>query len=355
MHLPSVLLHDHLDGGLRPETILDLAQQSGYGHLPTEELQSLSTWFDQSESGSLERYLEAFHHTIALMQTAANLERVAYEAAVDLSADNVVYAEIRFCPEQHLDEGLKSIEVVESVADGMRRGSEATGLRWGLIIDSLRDKHRADDLARLAVEARSLGVVGFDIAGPEAGYPPRDHIAGLAYARRNGLGITIHAGEAGGPHGLAYMASAVDECFAQRLGHGVQVIEDCVLNDGEVVAMGPVAHRIHDFRIPLEMCPTSNMATSRMQPEKHPFGPLFRAGFNVTLNTDNRLMSNTSMTHEYEFAMKYAGLNEKDLAQVTRAALGASFATRPVRTEVWHDRIVPGFATAGIDLGAVHR
>jgi adenosine deaminase len=351
MQLPSVLLHDHLDGGLRPGTVLELAHDAGYLGLPSHDLEILAGWFDQSESGSLERYLEAFDHTIAVMQTEENIERVAYEAAVDLNRDGVVYAEVRFCPEQHLARGLSQRQVIESVAAGFRRGSDATGLKWGLIIDSLRHKHRADDLARIAVEARDLGVVGFDIAGPEAGFPPRHHLPGLAFARRNGLGITIHAGEAGGANGVAYMASAVDECHAQRLGHGVQIIEDCVVEDGEIADLGTVARRFRDLKIPLEMCPASNMATSRLRPEEHPFGPLYRAGFNVTLNTDNRLMSATSMSHEYEFALQYAGLDESDLADVARASLEASFASFEVRADLWQNAIAPGFAAAGIDPG----
>ncbi len=351
MPLPSVLLHDHLDGGLRPETMFELARQSGYTDLPADNLDDLADWFDQSDSGSLERYLEAFDHTIAVMQTPESIERVAYEAAVDLSADGVAYSEIRFSPPQHTTQGLSDVDVIECVSAGMSRGAEESGLRWGLIVDSLRHLHRAEDLARTAVAARHFGVVGFDIAGPEAGYPPREHLAGLNYARLNGLRITIHAGEAGGARGVSYMASAMDECHAERLGHGVEIIRDCQLADGEIVSVGKLAARIRDRRVPLEMCPASNMATSKMTEEEHPFGPLFRAGFNVTLSTDNRLMSNTSMSKEYEFALKHAGLDEQDLVRITRASLAAAFTTSEARSEIWHDQIAPGFAGAGINVG----
>lgn len=351
MPLPSVLLHDHLDGGLRPETVLDLAKKVGYAELPADNLDDLAEWFDQSESGSLEQYLQAFDHTIAVMQTPGSLERVAYEAVMDLSADGVVYAEIRFCPPQHTSGGLSEIDVIECVAAGMTRGASESGLRWGLIVDSLRHLHRAEDLARTAVAARHLGVVGFDIAGPEAGFPPREHLAGLNYARVNGLRITIHAGEAGGALGVSYMASAMDECHAERLGHGVEIIKDCQLKDGEIVSVGPVAARIRDRRIPLEMCPASNMATSQMTESEHPFGPLYRAGFNVTLSTDNRLMSNTSMSNEYEFALNHAGLNEQDLVRIARASLAAAFTSSTIRSQVWRDSVAPGFAGAGINLG----
>lgn len=348
MLLPSVLLHDHLDGGLRPQTVLELAAELGYQDLPAPDLAGLEAWFDQSESGSLERYLEAFNHTIAVMQTYDAIERVAYEAAIDLSRDGVVYAELRFCPAQHTSMGMAPIEVIEAVSAGMRRGAGETGLEWGLIIDSLRHLHRADDMARLALSARNLGVVGFDIAGPEAGFPPGDHRAGFDLAARYGLGVTIHAGEAGGRHGVANMASAVDECHAQRLGHGVEIINDCEVESGEIAALGPVARRIRDRFIPLEMCPASNMATSRLEPDEHPFGALFRAGFNVTLSTDNRLMSSTSMSREYEFAMKHAHLTESDLLEVARRSLAASFTTSELRAQVWAEGVAPGFRAAGL-------
>lgn len=350
MPLPSVLLHDHLDGGLRPLTVLQLANQVGYTDLPANEVGALAEWFDQSESGSLENYLRAFDHTIAVMQSFENIERVAYEAALDLSSDGVVYAELRFCPPQHLSGGLSPLEVVEAVSTGMARGAESTGLEWGLIIDSLRHLHNAEDLARLAVAGRHLGVVGFDIAGPESGYPPEAHLAGFTYARRYGLQVTIHAGEAAGANGVAYMASAMDRCHAERIGHGTEITNDCVLEDGEITSLGPVAQRIRDRRMPLEMCPASNMATSKLAPDQHPFGALFRAGFNVTLNTDNRLMSNTSMSKEYQFAMHHAGLSERDIAGIVRATLDAAFTSRETKKRIWSTHIVPGFVRSGIDL-----
>ncbi len=350
MPLPSVLLHDHLDGGLRPQTVLELANKRGYSGLPAENVGELASWFDQSESGSLETYLRAFDHTIAVMQSFEDIERVAYEAALDLSRDGVVYAELRFCPPQHLSGGLTELEVIEAVSAGMTRGAADTGLEWGLIIDSLRHLHDAEDMARLAVAGRHLGVVGFDIAGPEAGYPPEAHLAGFNYARRYGLRITIHAGEAAGSQGVAYMASAMDLCHAERLGHGTEIINDCVMQDGEVVSLGPVARRVRDRRIPLEMCPASNMATSNLEPAQHPFGALYRAGFNVTLSTDNRLMSNTSMSNEYAFAIEHAGLTERDLAGIVRATLDAAFTSRETKKRIWSTLIVPGFVCSGIDM-----
>jgi adenosine deaminase len=353
--MPSVLLHDHLDGGLRPRTVIDLAQEVGYEGLPSQDEMVLGAWFDQSESGSLTSYLTAFDHTIAVMQTGPALERVAYEAAIDLAADGVVYAETRFCPPLHTLGGLTPRNVIEAIAAGFRLGHEETGLQWGLIVDSLRHLHDARDLARIAVENRDLGVVGFDLAGPEAGYPPEAHVAGFRYARESGLRVTIHAGEAAGPAGVAYMASAMDRCGAERIGHGVELINDCKIHDGEIVSVGAVAARFRDRRIPLEMCPASNLATSALKPEDHPLGPLYRAGFNVILSTDNRLMSATSMSSEFEFATNYHGFDATDLALVTRRSLEAAFCDWDLKRELWETKIAPAHVEAGAMVGTSWR
>ena len=320
MPLPSVLLHDHLDGGLRPATVLDLAETYGYDGLPSGDEAKLATWFDQSGSGSLERYLEAFQHTTAVMQHRDAIERVAYEAAVDLAADGVVYAQIRFNPPQHVAGGLSMAEVIEAVASGLAVGERETGMKWSLTIDSLR--HLSLSMARLAVSERGHGVTAFDLAGPEAGNPPRHHVSACRLIRESGLCLTIHAGEAAGP---AYIAESMDVCGAERLGHGVEIINNCVVEDGEIVKLGPVAHRVRDRQVALEMCPASNMATGELAPEAHPLGALYRAGFNVTLNTDNRLMSQTSMSSEFAFARDHHGFQMEDLALITRRALAAAF------------------------------
>lgn len=347
MPVPSVLLHDHLDGGLRPTTVLELAEASGYSELPSTDLNDLASWFDQSQSGSLENYLKAFDHTIGVMQTAEAIERVAYEASQDLSADGVVYAELRFCPPLHTARGLRPIQVIEAVASGLRMGEETTGMAWGLIIDSLRHLHDAEKMVRLALSARNLGVVGFDIAGPEAGYPPADHVAGFRLAREQGLRITIHAGESAGANGVAYIASSMDVCGSERLGHGVQLIEDCIVKDGEIAHIGPVAERVRSRRIALEMCPASNLATGNLTPESHPVGLLHRAGFNVTLSTDNRLMSNTSMTKEFAFVQQHHGFDNDDLVNVTKRSLDAAFCSWDTKAHLWEDVIAPGYARNG--------
>ncbi len=350
MRLPAVLLHDHLDGGLRPQTVIDLAAETGYSDLPTRDPHALANWFDQSESGSLKAYLEAFTHTIGVMQTPPALERVAYEAIVDLAADGVVYAEIRFSPPLHTEDGLSPAQVIQSVAKGLEAGREETGLEWRVIIDALRHAHNSYDIAKLATESMEYGVVAFDLAGPEEGYPPEDHAAACRLALESGLRLTIHAGEDAGVHGVEYIASAVERCGAERIGHGVQIIEDCSVEDNEIVHMGPVAERIRSRRTALELCPASNLATGSWDAMGHPLGLLYRAGFNVTINTDNRLMSSTAMSKEFDFAQSQHGFSVEDLATVTRNSLEAAFCDDDTKKHLWENVIGPSYAEAGADV-----
>lgn len=355
MALPTVLLHDHLDGGLRPNTVLELAEESGYSRLPTQDPDALAEWFDQSQSGSLEAYLAAFQHTIGVMQTGSALERVAYEAVVDNAADGVTYLESRFSPPLHTTSGLEPDEVIEAVAAGFERGAGETGLRWGLIIDCLRHIHDSEEIADLALRNRAKGVVGFDLAGPEAGYPPTLHLAGIRRARESGLRVTLHAGEAAGKDGVAHIASSMDSCGAERIGHGIELVHDCMVEDGDIVAVGPVAARVRNRRIPLEMCPASNLATSGMAPEDHPIGMFFRAGFNVTVSTDNRLMSSTSMAAEFSFLRKHHGFTIDDLALTTRRSLDAAFCDWETKRELWETIIAPAYAAEAADLDSTWR
>ena len=347
MSLPSVLLHDHLDGGVRASSALELADSFGYQGLPFDNEQELASWFDQSESGSLETYLEAFEQTIAVMQHREALQRVAYEAVIDLAADGVVYAEIRFCPDLHTRAGLSARQVIEHVAAGLSTGESETGMKLGLIVDALRQFDTSMRMARLAASSRDLGVVGFDLAGPEAGYPPTDHLAAFRHARESGLRLTIHAGEAAGAKGVSYIAAAMDVCGAERLGHGHEVINDCVVEDGQIVKLGPVARRVRDRQIALEMSTSSGLATTRMEPETYPLGALYRAGFNVTLNTDNRLMSNTAMSAEFDLARKYHGFDIDDLALTTRRSLEAAFCDHETKVELWEGTIAPSYIAEG--------
>lgn len=342
-----VLLHDHLDGGLRPQTVLELADIHGYTALPHRDPGELASWFDQSESGSLESYLSSFEHTIGVMQHPDALERIAYESCLDLAKDGVVYAESRFCPALHARSGMTPGEVIEAVAAGMERGAAETGLRWGLIIDALRHLDSSLEMARAAISARSLGVVGFDLAGPEAGFPPEAHVEAFRLAKEAGLGLTIHAGEAAGEDAVPYLRSAVEICGADRIGHGLEITRDCVITDGEIEEVGPVARMLRDHNTPLEMCPSSNLATNRLRPAEHPIGMLYRGGFNITINTDNRLMSSTRMSEEFRLVRDFHGFGVEDLAITTRRSLEAAFCDEEVKAELWEGEIAPEYSEAG--------
>ena len=342
LDLPKVLLHDHLDGGLRAGTVLSLAGEHGYGGLPHQDEQALASWFDQTDSGSLVGYLAAFDETIAVMQTPSALERVAREAVEDLAADGVVYAEIRFAPSLHCRAGLSRAEVIDAVLAGLAAGEEATGVAARLIVDAMRQDSDSEEVARVAAEYVDRGVVGFDLAGPEAGFPAAAHAAALGVAGSSGLHVTVHAGEAAGP---ASMTDALDS-GAERIGHGVRIVDDVVVRDGEIVECGPTARRVVDGGIPLEICPYSNLHTRAvLSPAAHPAGMLHRAGFTVTLNTDNRLMSNTTMTKEFSLATGLLGFSEDDLRAVTLNAVESAFCDEETRTAVRH-RVLAGYGAS---------
>src|SRR5690348_17004898 len=295
---PKVLLHDHLDGGLRPATVVALAHDVDYRQLPSEDAAELGVWFrDAADSGSLERYLETFAHTVAVLQSRAALVRAAREAAEDLAEDGVVYAEIRWAPELHVERGLSLDEVVDAVLEGFRQGERAAAergnrIRVGALLTAMRHAARSREIAELAVAWRDRGVVGFDIAGAEAGFPPTRHLDAFEYVRRENFHFTIHAGEA---FGLPSIWEALQWCGADRLGHGVRIVDD-IDNDG---TLGRLAQYVRDKRIPLEMCPSSNVQTGAAPSiAEHPIGELRAKSFRVTVNTDNRLMSATSMTRE---------------------------------------------------------
>ena len=298
LRAPKVLLHDHLDGGLRPATILELAADIGH-ELPADDAESLGRWFAESaDSGSLERYLETFDHTVAVMQTGPSLTRVARECVEDLAADGVVYAEIRYAPEQHVGQGLTLDEVVGAVQEGFEAGMAAAGGRIVVrqLLTAMRHQARSMEIAELAVAWRDRGVAGFDIAGAEAGFPPTRHLDAFEYLQRENFHFTIHAGEA---FGLPSIWQAIQWCGADRLGHGVRIIDDVKVAEDGSVELGRLAAYVRDKRIPLEMCPASNVQTGAATSiAEHPIGLLTRLRFRVTVNTDNRLMSQTSMTDE---------------------------------------------------------
>lgn len=340
--LPKALLHDHLDGGARVTTVLELAEAEGYAGLPTTDADDLAEWFHQHEAGHLLHYLEAFEHTVAVMQTPAALERVAYECALDLSADGVVYAEVRFGPSLHLKQGMRREDALEAVIAGLRRGGAETGLEVGVIASAMRQERDSLEVAKAASRFVGAGVVGFDIAGPEAGFSVDEHLAACRQARQSGLGLTIHAGEHDGPESVW---RAIGRCGAQRIGHGARIIEDCRIVDGEIVELGGLARTVRDQRIPLEICITSNLDTKLVETAgEHPVGALFRAGFRVTLNTDNRLMSSTTQSREFELAYRHAGMSAESLGLITEATLEAGFGDWEVRSRLIRDIVRPAYA-----------
>lgn len=345
---PKALLHDHLDGGLRPATVIDLAGRTGYDGLPSTDPERLAQWFrTAAHSGSLVRYLEPFAHTVAVMQTADALHRVARECVEDLAADNVVYAEIRFAPELHLAAGLSLDEVVDAVLAGFADGERAaagTGreITVRCLVTAMRHAARSRDIAELAIRFRDRGVVGFDIAGAEAGHPPSRHLDAFEYMRANNARFTIHAGEA---FGLASIHEAIAFCGADRLGHGVRIVDDIeVAPDGGAV-LGPLAALVRDKRIPLELCPTSNVQTGAVPSiDKHPFDLLARLRFRVTVNTDNRLMSDTSMSREMLQLVQTFGYGWSDLERFTINAMKSAFLHFDERLAIIDEVIKPRYA-----------
>ncbi len=346
---PKALLHDHLDGGLRPATVLELAADCGYHDLPASDEQSLGEWFrNAADSGSLERYLETFAHTVAVMQTPEGLRRVAKECAEDLAADGVVYAEVRFAPEQHLERGLSLDEVVEHTLAGFREGEAAAAAAGHPIVvtcllTAMRHAARSREIAELTVRWRDRGVGGFDIAGAEAGYPPSRHLDAFEYMRANSAHFTIHAGEA---FGLPSIHEALAFCGCDRLGHGVRITDDIQVPGAiEDAKLGRVANYVRDMRIPLELCPSSNVQTGAVPSlDKHPFDLLARLRFRVTVNTDNRLMSDTTMSNEMLKLVETFGYGWSDLERFTINAMKSSFIPFPERLRIIDDIIKPGYA-----------
>jgi adenosine deaminase len=353
---PKVVLHDHLDGGLRPSTIVELAAQIGYTGLPTTDPDELATWFRESAgSGSLERYLSTFEHTVAVMQHPDGIYRVARECAEDLADDGVVYAESRWAPEQSVAGGLTLEEVVEAALAGFRDGERAAAqrgkrIRMGALLTAMRHAARSREIAELAVRYRERGVVGFDIAGAEAGFPPTRHLDAFEYLRRESFHFTIHAGEA---FGLPSIWEAIQWCGTDRLGHGVRIIDDITVpSDAEDVdqaaagaRLGLLAAYVRDKRIPLEMCPSSNVQTGAATSiGTHPIGLLRRLLFRVTVNTDNRLMSDTNMTREMQLLVEAFGYHWADLQWFTINAMKSAFLPFDERLKIINEVIKPAYA-----------
>src|SRR3954471_20568584 len=345
---PKALLHDHLDGGLRPATIVELADAVGHD-LPETDPARLGEWFvAAADSGSLERYLETFAHTVAVMQTEESLHRVARECALDLAADGVVYAEIRYAPEQHLERGLSLDAVVEVVHAGFREGcaeaaAQGNQIRIGTLLTAMRHAARSQEIAELAVRYRDTGVVGFDIAGAEAGFPPTRHLDAFEYLQRENFHFTIHAGEA---FGLPSIWQAIQWCGADRLGHGVRIVDDITrVPDDEPAILGRLAAYVRDKRIPLELCPSSNVQTGAARSiAEHPIGLLHDLRFRVTVNTDNRLMSGTSMSREMSLLAGAFGYGLAELQWFTVNAMKSAFIPFDERLTLINEVIKPAYA-----------
>lgn len=340
---PKVILHDHLDGGLRPATILELAGKEGIA-IPAQDTGTLRSWFARGAArGSLGLYLEGFAVTTSVMRTAEALERVAYEALEDLHRDGVVYAELRFAPQHHEHAGLPAEKVMEAVLRGMRRAEAELGIAWGLIVCGMRSSPPEASLrmAELAVAFREQGCVGFDLAGDESGYPPKNHLEAFHLCHRENFNITIHAGEG---FGVPSIWQALQYCGTHRVGHGTRLVEDMVMEGGRILRLGTLAQYVLDHRIPLELCLSSNVHTGTVpEPAAHPFGALFRCGFRVTLSCDNRLMSGVGATEEHLLAIRTFGLTLADLERLVLNGMKSAFAPFKRRCDLIHGIILPAF------------
>ena len=341
--VPKVLLHDHLDGGLRPGTVAELAKAQNYKELPTSDPEELGDWFHQlAYSGSLVEYLKGFEHTCAVMQTKTALERVAYEMMEDMKNDGVCYVETRFAPVYHLKGELHLDDAVKAVLNGLEKGKKDFGVGYGLILCGMRNMTDTLEIAELAVNFRDWGVVGFDLAGEEGGYPPKKHIDAFHFIQRANFNITIHAGEAFGKESIW---QAIQWCGAHRIGHATHLREDMIVDEkGNAIRFGDLAQYILDKRIPLEICLSSNLHTGAIDKiENHPFGILFKEKFRVTINTDDRLMSDTTLTKEFMAAVKYFNLTFDDIEKITINSMKSSFIHYDERLKYIYDIIKPGF------------
>ncbi len=339
---PKVLLHDHLDGGLRPQTVIELAREGGYGGLPTTDPDALALAFRAgADRKSLVLYLEGFDHTVGVMQTHDAIVRVAAECAEDLAADGVVYAEVRYAPELSTREDMTLDQVVEAVLEGFERGSSGRGITMKMIVTAMRQFARSVEIAELALRHRDQGVVGFDVAGPEAGFPPTRYLDAFNLIHQGNFHLTIHAGEA---FGLPSIWEALQWCGAERLGHGVRIVDDITVDDAGEVHLGRLAAYVRDTRVALEMCPTSNVHTGAATSiEDHPIDLLRRLRFRVTVNTDNRLMSDITMSREFAGLAECFGWGLHEMRWLTVNALKSAFIPFDERLKIIDDIVKPGY------------
>jgi len=340
---PKVLLHDHLDGGLRAATIVELADQTGYTGLPTTDPDELGSWMTRGASRKdLVLYLETFAHTVGVMQTPEALVRVARECAEDLADDGIVYAEVRFAPELHLERDMALDDVVEAVQEGFRVGSEGRPIEVRTLLTAMRTAARSLEIADLAVRWRDRGVCGFDIAGAEAGFPPTRHLDAFEHIRGENFHLTIHAGEA---FGLPSIWEALQLCGAERLGHGVRIVDDIAVTPDGSAHLGRLAAMVRDRRVPLELCPTSNVHSGAAPSiAEHPIGLLADLRFRVTVNTDNRLMSAITLSREMANVAEAFGWGWDRLEWLTINAMKSAFLPFDERLALMNDVIKPGYA-----------
>ncbi len=342
--IPKVELHDHLDGGLRPKTVIELAQKNSI-ELPEQDPRKLADWFRRgARQKSLSLYLQTFDVTLSVLQTEEALERTAYESILDLAEDHVVYVEIRFAPMLHLQGSMNLEAAVTSVLKGLEQGRRETGTEYGLILCAMRNQDPSISLsiAELAVAFRDRGVVGFDIAGDEFGHPPKRHLEAFQYIRNRNFNITIHAGEA---FGIESIWQAVQICGAHRIGHGTRLIEDISFTGTHVEKLGSLAHFIRDKRIPMEMCLSSNIQTGASASiDEHPFQLFYRNNFRVFLCSDNRLMSDTSLSKEYALAAEHFNLSLRDLEKIVLNAMKSAFIHHDEKIRIIYDIIKRDFS-----------
>ena len=341
--VPKVLLHDHLDGGLRTQTIIDLAGELNYKKLPTYDKDELAEWFHTgANKANLVEFLKGFEHTTSVLQTKEGLERAAFEMMEDMKNDGVVYVETRFAPVYHVNKNMYLEDTVTSVLKGLERGKNEFGVGYGLILCGMRNMKNTLEIAELAVNFRRDGVVGFDLAGEEGGYPPKKHLDAFQFIQRANFNITIHAGEAFGKESIW---QAIQWCGAHRIGHATRLIEDIVTNEnGEVVSFGDLAQYVLDKRIPLEICLLSNVHTGAVDKiENHPFGILFKEKFRVTINTDDRLMSANTLTKEFLTAVNYFNVSFDEIEKITINSMKSAFIPYKERLRYIYEIIKPGY------------
>jgi len=347
--LPKVLLHDHLDGGLRPQTVIELARDIHYKELPTIDAGELQRWFFRGASrGSLPLFLEGFKHTCGVMQTVESLERVAYETMEDMFNDGIIYFETRFCPALHTQHGLHWEEVLNAVLRGLEKGKKEFGIEYGVIVCALRNQKISLEMAELAVDFRERGVVGFDLAGEEGGFPPKDHIDAFHFIQRMNFNITIHAGEAFGKESIW---QAIQWCGAHRIGHATRLIEDITVAEKTIIKMGTLAQYVLDKRIPLELCLSSNVHTGAVNSlEHHPYSIFKLGNFRITLNTDDRLMSNINLTSEFQLAVDTFNVTLEDFEKITINSMKSAFIPYQKRIDIIYKVIKPRYKNAREEL-----